>query len=899
MTFRAALLVLAAAVAAAVALPAAATSYVMVSDQALVARSAAAVEARVLSVDTAPTTGRIYTDYLIEVDRVLAGEVPGRNLVVRLPGGVRDDVGLKLFGVPELAQGEQVLLFLNPRHDGTFGVTDLMLGAFRQVVREGRRVLVRSQLSEATELAMPGEPAGSRDRYSLPRDAAAFGRWIEAVGRGRQPEADYFLEPAVLGTAGDPGRVTDEYSLFTGSGLNMRWFDFEEGAPVEWEIQSGGQPGYTQKQTIDAFKTGLNVWNADGGSNVDYRYLSPTAPTTGELDRHNTLIFANIDGSVPPSDGDFTCGPGGGGVLAIGGPWYGTPSSRPPVPPRPGPHGLDYRPILEAEITTNKGIECYLTVQPNPQAALEQLLAHELGHTLGIGHSCGESQNCATKFLQALMNAIFQPGVGAVLNSDDRAAVQFLYPGAATNDPPAAPSDLIPAALGPDEVRLTWSDNSSDENGFTVQGTIAGGAFVPLATLPANTTTTVIGGLEDDTLYEFRVRAFNGAGPSEWSPVVAIETELGPPEAPSELLAAPASATSVSLTWVDGSDNESEFVVEARNPASPGDGWSVVKSGVVAVPDSPTVTTVVDGLTTGVPYVFRVVARNAAGDSAPSNTDAATPNAAIGSGGCDDSGDAICLLGDRFQVSVDWRRYDNGVSGSGKGAVFPQSDRSGTFWFFNAENIELVVKVLDGSGLNDHYWTFYGALSDVEYWITVVDTELENSRTYYNPPRNQCGEFDTASLPATNQPVEGESVAALPFAAPARVTAAAGTCVEDDTTLCLLDGRFAVTVEWDDQHNDRTGVGHVAAGTGTSDKTGYFWFFNEANVELVVKALDGTVPTGNGHFWFFYGSLSDVEYHITVTDTTSGQSRVYDNEPGNQCGQFDTTAFTAEGEVPE
>ena len=107
-----------------------------------------------------------------------------------------------------------------------------------------------------------------------------------------------------------------------------------------------------------------------------------------------------------------------------------------------------------------------------------------------------------------------------------------------------------------------------------------------------------------------------------------------------------------------------------------------------------------------------------------------------------------------------------------------------------------------------------------------------------------------------------------------------------------------MTVDWVNQHaGGNTGVGHVAAGTGTSEKTGYFWFFNPANVELVVKALDG-VPV-NGYFWFFYGSLSDVEYRLTVTDTTSGQSRIYDNAPSNQCGQFDTTAFTAEGEVPE
>ena len=504
-----------------------------------------------------------------------------------------------------------------------------------------------------------------------------------------------------------------------------------------------------------------------------------------------------------------------------------------------------------------------------------------------------------------------QDNRGAVLNADDRNAVRTLYPGGVSVAPPAAPSNLTPTIVGTHQVQLTWQDNANNESGFVLQGKAEGGTYADLGALPADTTAVEVSGLDDDTVYDFRVRAYNAAGTSAFSNVVEITTELDIPETPTDLVAVPASSTSVALTWEDQSDNEEEFVVEARSPAS-GE-WQVVKTGVVAgaaggatggIPaadGSGPVSTVISGLTTGVPYAFRVEARNSAGDSAYSNVSAATPMADTGA--CDDSGDAICLLGERFMVSVTWRNQFTGVSGTGHGAVFPQSDRSGTFWFFNSQNVELVVKVLDGSTINDFYWTFYGALTNVEYWITVVDTGDQDraSRTYYNPPGGECGQFDTTSIPATDQPVEGTALAA-PLASPASssaVTAAAeaGTCVEDDTTVCLLDGRFAVQVDWT-RPNATTGVGHLAEGTGTSQKTGYFWFFNPANVELVVKALDSTVPGGNGYFWIFYGSLSNVEYHITVTDTTSGMSRVYDNAQGNQCGKFDTRAFTPAGEVP-
>ena len=76
-----------------------------------------------------------------------------------------------------------------------------------------------------------------------------------------------------------------------------------------------------------------------------------------------------------------------------------------------------------------------------------------------------------------------------------------------------------------------------------------------------------------------------------------------------------------------------------------------------------------------------------------------------------------------------------------------------------------------------------------------------------------------------------------------------------------------------------SGSGAAVALTGD---TGYFWFFNAANVELVVKVLDGRAI--NGHFWVFYGALSNVEYTIRVTDLADG-SRSDLRQPGRQHGE--------------
>jgi hypothetical protein len=66
------------------------------------------------------------------------------------------------------------------------------------------------------------------------------------------------------------------------------------------------------------------------------------------------------------------------------------------------------------------------------------------------------------------------------------------------------------------------------------------------------------------------------------------------------------------------------------------------------------------------------------------------------------------------------------------GQAVPLTSDTGYFWFFSSNNIELVIKVVDGRAFNQHFWVFYGALSDVEYTITVTDSETGAVRTYMN-----------------------------------------------------------------------------------------------------------------------------------------------------------------------
>ena len=111
-------------------------------------------------------------------------------------------------------------------------------------------------------------------------------------------------------------------------------------------------------------------------------------------------------------------------------------------------------------------------------------------------------------------------------------------------------------------------------------------------------------------------------------------------------------------------------------------------------------------------------------------------------------------------------------------------------------------------------------------------------------------------------------------------------CVPGASNLCLAANRFRVAVSWRAVTQGTSGVGNAVA--LTSD-TGYFWFFNSANVELLIKVLDARAI--NGKFWVFYGALSDVEYTITVTDTATGAVKIYLNPQGRLASVADTSAF--------
>src|SRR5262249_57486897 len=96
-----------------------------------------------------------------------------------------------------------------------------------------------------------------------------------------------------------------------------------------------------------------------------------------------------------------------------------------------------------------------------------------------------------------------------------------------------------------------------------------------------------------------------------------------------------------------------------------------------------------------------------------------SPLARAATAGCPPAGTSLCLTQNRFQVDVTWRDFQGHT---GVGQPVSLTPDTGTFWFFNPANVELIVKVLDARSIQSGFWVFYGALSNVDYTVHVTHT---------------------------------------------------------------------------------------------------------------------------------------------------------------------------------
>jgi fibronectin type 3 domain-containing protein len=126
---------------------------------------------------------------------------------------------------------------------------------------------------------------------------------------------------------------------------------------------------------------------------------------------------------------------------------------------------------------------------------------------------------------------------------------------------PNAPTGLTATLQAGPQVSLGWTDNATNETGYVVERSDNGGAFLQIASLPADSVSFTDMNVAIGNSYEYQVVATNSAG-SSYSNIVQVDVTQTPPAAPSDLAANLVSATQVDLSWTDNATNETGFVVE-------------------------------------------------------------------------------------------------------------------------------------------------------------------------------------------------------------------------------------------------------------------------------------------------------------------------------------------------
>ena len=380
-----------------------ATSYVMMRDDVLTDQAPLVVVGTVERVENI-VANPPYTRYHIRSERLLKGRLQGETVAVDVLGGVTPSgTRLVLYGNPFFSTNDRLILFLVPRNNGSYGLLHLGLGAFQEL-RVGDRMIARRLLGSAVEIR---SSLSDSERFHQLRDFVEFANWLENYSTGFRRSMEYFVDASELEIP-----FTSSYRLGSQPGRHDK---FDQGERVEWVAFEGGQPGLAGRGTAE-LEDAFEAWNADLNTNINQALIGTTASNPGLVfDGENNVSFGDPANDIA---GAFTCP--GGGTLAIGGAFVGTPIH--------SHKGQDFFTISQGFVIVNDGAECAFSAAGGPALAAEAY-AHEIGHSLLISHSCGEFMACTDPEKDdALMRTpAHGDGRGARLGTDDRRAIAQLY----------------------------------------------------------------------------------------------------------------------------------------------------------------------------------------------------------------------------------------------------------------------------------------------------------------------------------------------------------------------------------------------------------------------------------------------------------------------------------------
>lgn len=377
-----------------------ATTIVPIATGDLAARADAIVRGVVVSTSVSTDAeGRPETVSVIEPLEVLKGVVPGPLVLRQLGGRLPDGTFFQLWGRPEYVPGREVVVFAIERPDGGWQTAELLLGKFSVEQDE------KGALFAVPEAATPHVGVTIR-RPELVDEAVSEGTPFDAP-RALEEFLAFARNPDVAEPSAGPGPVGrlrpvvhagfETVSPLWGSINGNRW-RWSNGASAQWWLDgsaniTGGGVAESQNSTA--------TWDDEPNSTIGY-----TISASGTNPIHLNALTSGC--------GWTTC-LSGGGVIGCGGPRGG------------GSH--TWRAETWSTITGGEvWLRSYCTPNAFDSITTQAVLTHELGHTLGLGHS---DQNVSTHDIcrgdESLAQMRSSVQHRTTLGADDADAVRWLY----------------------------------------------------------------------------------------------------------------------------------------------------------------------------------------------------------------------------------------------------------------------------------------------------------------------------------------------------------------------------------------------------------------------------------------------------------------------------------------
>jgi fibronectin type 3 domain-containing protein len=150
--------------------------------------------------------------------------------------------------------------------------------------------------------------------------------------------------------------------------------------------------------------------------------------------------------------------------------------------------------------------------------------------------------------------------------------------------PPAEPTNVSASTVDHDSITVSWDDVTNEDNYRVQRKNIdTGSSYTTVATPSANSTSYTDNGLSAETTYQYRVRAENTGGNSNYVESNQATTDQAPPSAPSSVSASLNTCPyTVDVSWGSVTDAD-DYDVQRRNDPSGSFGpWGTIATGVTS-----------------------------------------------------------------------------------------------------------------------------------------------------------------------------------------------------------------------------------------------------------------------------------------------------------------------------